>query len=361
MSVRAGSAKQARYRAEVWLPSGRMAGPARDTHVLRELQLPARYEALSDRVGPEVAQLLVDPGEETKRTLERAGLSVKGRHEGALVPLVGRSGTGKTTLARNLSAFLPGNYTTTVVHEGDVTFDALREAASRGAPSRDDDRVIPINIDHREATPPTAAELSEIKRFIRDPGVGARCILLWPQVNEEQATEMSRAYVEVAGRAPVDLPVLVDGPQRETWVDVALNTLRLSNPMVGSIDLLGIDPRDYKPESYDTIGEFMRRIADDFVVFLQKLLEESRVPVKLVVMFVSESQNPGVLSQMTSSMRYGSVDAAAVACLDAWDPSRTVVGRQTRRSDANHRATGCSRRLPLADDVDPDPPSAWRH
>ena len=263
-------------------------------------------------MGPEVAQLLVDPGDETKRTLERAGLSVKGRREGALIPLVAGSGTGKTTLARNLSAFLPANYAATVVHEGDVTFEALRSAAKLHTPKRHDDRVIPITIDHREATPPTPEELAEIKRFIRDPEIGARCMTLWPQTNEEQAVEMGRAYVEVAGRAPVEIPVAVEGPQRETWEGVALNTLKLSNPMVSSVDELGVHPRDYNPESFDTIGEYMRQIADDFVDLLQKLLEEGRVPVKLVVVFVSESQDPGVLTGMTSSMRYGAVDAAAL-------------------------------------------------
>jgi energy-coupling factor transporter ATP-binding protein EcfA2 len=288
-----------------------MATASRDTHVLRQLELPARYEALADRVGAEVAQLLVDPGETTKSTLERAGLSVKGRHEGALLPLIGRSGTGKTTLARNLSAFLPNIFAATVVHEGDVTFSALLDAAKRGAPPRDDERVIPINIDHREATPPTPEELAEIKRFIRDP-IGSRCMLLWPQVNEQQAAQMSEAYVEVAGKAPVELPVVVEGPDRATWVDVALNTLRLSNPMVGTIEDLGISPRDYDPAKFNTLGEFMREIADDFVAFLQGLLAESRTPVKLVIVFVSESQSPGVLSGMTSSMRYGSVDASAL-------------------------------------------------
>jgi hypothetical protein len=44
---------------------------------------------------------------------------------------------------------------------------ALRSSTSPNpghAPN--DERVIPINIDHREATPPTAQELAEIKRFI---------------------------------------------------------------------------------------------------------------------------------------------------------------------------------------------------
>lgn len=289
-----------------------MPGRSNDTHLLRQLELPARYEALADRVGPEVAQLLVDPGEETKRTLERAGMSVKGRHEGALLPLVGRSGTGKTTLARNLSAFLPSEFAPTVAHDGAVDFEALRAAARSGAPARNDERVIPINIDHRESTPPTPEELADIKRFTRDSEVGARCVLLWPQVSAEQAEAMSRAYVEVAGRAPIDLPVVVQGPSRSTWTDVALNTLRLSNQMIGSLELLGVDPRDYPPEAYDTIGEFMRRIADDFVEYRQKLLEEARVPAKLVVAFVSESPNPGVLSQITSATRYGFLDASAL-------------------------------------------------
>jgi hypothetical protein len=307
----------------------RVAEVSRDTHVLRELQLPARYEALADRVGPEVAQLLVDPGDETKRTLERAGLSVRGRREGALLPLIASSGTGKTTLARNLSAFLPGVFASTVQHDGAVDFDSLLAAAKRGAPARNDDRVIPINIDHREANPPNAAELAEVKRFIRDAELGWRCVLLWPQTSAEQAAEMSRAYVEVAGRAPVDLPVVVEGPPRETWIDVAMNTLRLSNPMVESLELLGVDPRDYDPAGLETVGEFMRQIADDFVSYLQKLLEESRIPVKLVVVFVSESQDPGVLSQLTSSTRYGFVDAAAL--LGATPGSRVGEWWSTRR------------------------------
>jgi hypothetical protein len=45
---------------------------------------------------------------------------------------------------------------------------------------------------------------------------------------------MRRAYIEVAGRAPVELPIGVEGPSRDTWVDVALRTLTLSNQMFGS-------------------------------------------------------------------------------------------------------------------------------
>ncbi len=268
-----------------------MSNRTQNTHLLRQLELPARYEALAARVGPEVAQLLVDPGTNTKHTLERAALAVSGRHEGALLPLVGGSGTGKTALARNIETFLPQEYAPTVVHDGDVSFDALCLVARGAGLARNDVRVIPINIDHREATPPSAEELAEIKRFIRDAEVGSRCVLLWPQVSTEQAEQMSADYTTVAGKPPVTLPITVEGPSRDTWVQVALNTLRLSNQMIENLDQLGVDPHDYDPEKYGTIGEFLRQIADDFTTHLQRLLDEARIPVKMMIVFASESPN----------------------------------------------------------------------
>lgn len=165
-----------------------MPGQSKDTHVLRELELPARYEALADRVGSEVAQLLVDPGDVTRSTLERAGLSVRGRREGALMPLVGGSGTGKTTLARNLSAFLPNEYAATVAYDGDVDFDSLIDAAKRGAPPRDDARVIPINIDHREATPRRRrnSPTSNVSSATRRSGAVASCSGPRPRANKRK-------------------------------------------------------------------------------------------------------------------------------------------------------------------------------
>jgi hypothetical protein len=211
--------------------------------------------------------------------------------------------TGKTTLARNLSAFLPAEYTATVAHDGDVAFDALRAVVKTTPPQRSDERVIPINVDHREATPPTAAELAEIKRFLRDAEIGARCVLLWPQTSNEQATAMSRAYEAVAGKAPVELPIVVEGPVRDTWIQVALSTLRLSNQMIDSLELVGVDPRTYDPANFETLGSFLRQIADDFTGYLHDLLKATRTPLRLMVIFASESANAGVLSQLTTGTR----------------------------------------------------------
>jgi len=291
-----------------------------DTHLLRRLELPARYEALVNRVGPEVARLLVNPGQQTKTTMERAGLAIKARGEGLLVPLVGRSGTGKTTLATNLSAFLPSEYTTTINHDGQVSFAGLHAAVTADPPIRSDQRVIPVNIDHREAAPPSAAELAEIKRFLRDREIGRRCAILWPQTSREQAAQMAREYADVVGVPPIELPVEVEGPARATWIDVGRETLRLSNAMIESLEALGVDPRDYDPHDFDTLGAFLRRISDDFVGHLHRLLTEMRVPLRLIVAFASESADAGVLSQLTTGTRYGFLDAGAL--LDATPESR---------------------------------------
>jgi hypothetical protein len=249
---------------------------------------------------------------------------------------VGESGTGKTTLARNVETFLPQEYAPTVVHDGDVSFDVLRGVARSAGVARNDSRVIPINIDHREATPPSAQELAEVKRFIRDAGVGSRCVLFWPQISTEQARTMSADYEAVAGKPPVELPVSVEGPSRGTWVDVAMNTLRLSNQMVEKLDQLGVDPHDYDPEEFPTIGEFLRRIAAGY---LQRLLDETRVPVKLTIVFASESPNLGVLSQITNPARYGFVDGSALLSATPESKIGQVVGHAARSSHSDDRAS----------------------
>ena len=96
-------------------------------HLLRELVLPARYESLERRVGPDVAKLLVDPGETTRARLTRATRGVENQGEGAFVPLIASPGTGKTTLASNIAVFIE-EYAQTVVHDGDVTTDALTQS-----------------------------------------------------------------------------------------------------------------------------------------------------------------------------------------------------------------------------------------
>jgi energy-coupling factor transporter ATP-binding protein EcfA2 len=309
-----------------WDTSSVSATP--DTHLLRQLQLPARYEPLVARVGVEVAQLLVEPGAATTATVQRAALAVRARGEGLLVPLVGRSGTGKTTLASNLTAFLPEEYAATVTHDGDVSFAALRTATA-GNLQHNDDRIVPINIDHREATPPNAAELAEIKRFLRDRELGARAIIFWPQTSTLQANEMAKAYSEVVGRPPIELPVTVEGPSRDMWIDIALHTLRLANDMIESLEETGVDPRDYDPAAYETVGDYLRQVADDFADYQQRLLKELRVPLRLIVVFASESGNPGVLSQLTSGTRYGFLDASAL--LDATPLSRPGKFWSSRR------------------------------
>ena len=296
-------------------------------HILRQLVFPARYESLIEHVGMEVARLVVAPPKATADIFETAAQSIHARGEGLFVPLYAISGTGKTTLANSLRSFFPGVFTETVSHLGDVTFDALKATGLEAIrdSTANENKIIPINVDHRESDPASSTELAAIKRFLRDPIVGRRVLLLWPETTEALGDQMSRDYANIAGRSPIDLPARVDGPPQEAWIPIAIHTLQLSND-VESLELMGVDPRDYDPAQFRSIGEFLRQISDDFTSQRLKLLQATRKPLRLAVVIVSASDNAGVLMHLTNSSKFGLLDSNAL--LDATKSS--VVGRWWR-------------------------------
>ena len=311
-------------------------------HILRQLVFPARYEALAAQLGSEVARLLVPPGAQTQESLERVGLSVRSRREGILVPLHGLSGTGKTTLANNLTTFLPLEFGPTIVHTGAVTFEALlgaAQAGTRGANAAES-RAIPVNIDHRESAPPSAEELASIKRFVREPTLGNRCIVLWPETSDDIARSIARAYADVAGTPPVELPIEVEGPARATWVEIAVKTLELSNDLA-SLESIGVDPKDYLPDEYFTLGDFLGEISKNFVDHVFELISSTQRPLGLVIAFVSESSNAGVLSQLTSSTHYGLVDSHALVAATP----ESEIGRWWAERPGSAHSNDCAARL----------------
>jgi hypothetical protein len=296
-------------------------------HLLKQLTLPDRFENLYDRVGAEVARLLVAPHRDTVRALETAAISVNARNEGLLIPLYGRSGVGKTTLARNLTTFFPSTFTPTVNYEGKVTYDELASALrdARKSHPANEVRIIPLNLDHRESDPPKPAELAAMKRFLRRPSPGARCVLLWPETARDRADAISSSYVEIAGDPPIPLPLIVEGPDTQVWPQIAIQTLELANK-VPSIVELGIDPRTYDCAEFLSMGAFLRRLSNDFSARLSDLINQTRKPLTLVVVFVSESQDAGVLAQLTNPGRFGLLEPSAL--LDATRES--VIGKWWR-------------------------------
>jgi len=309
---------------------------SRSIHVLKTLSLPDRFENLRQVVGDRVAELLVEPGEATLTAFRRAARSIGARGEGLFAPIVAASGTGKTTLASSLSGFLPDLYAPTVTYTGPLDYDSLNrvvEIAREKMPA-DDSRALPINVDHRESAPPSPPELAAIKRFLRAPSLGARVILVWPEVSSEIAAEVSHDYEKVAGESAVRLPIIIDGPPRAAWQDITSHTLQLVNGLV-SIEDLGISPRDYDPEQFQTIGALMRRISNDFTALVDDMLAATLRPLSLAVVYASESYNAGVLSQLTSGTRYGLLDTQALisatpnSVIGRWWTSRRGLLTQT--------------------------------
>jgi energy-coupling factor transporter ATP-binding protein EcfA2 len=167
------------------------------THVLTELALPDRYERLVNRLGAEVANLLTMPEDSNIDGLRALANEVLTRDEGVLVPLAGHTGIGKTTFVMNASQWLPSMYGPTCQYEGELSFDGLVSAVkefSRTLPA-DNRRILPINIDHRENAPPSDAELSALKRFLRTNAAGVPSLIFWPETSEEIAASLSKRYV----------------------------------------------------------------------------------------------------------------------------------------------------------------------
>lgn len=283
------------------------------THLLQDLRLPSRYESLVAAVGEDVAQLLVAPQEQTLQLFRNSAYHIKARGRGLFLPLFAASGTGKTTLVTSIVAWLPKEYGPTArLSGGEVTAERLRQAAEALAQERqlpaNDNRVIVLNVDDRESDPPSDKELSQIKSYLREKGVGARSLVVWPETSPHHAEKMARAYEERAGATPMEIPAEIDGPPRETWVGLAIETLKQVNDL-SNLESLGVDPHAYDPAEYKTVGDYLDRISADFVQLLSELLESTRKPIQLIVTFVSESNKSGVLTELTGSARYGILDA----------------------------------------------------
>lgn len=299
--------------------------------LLSSLSLPDRYERLENALGSQVANLVVPPSEEEKESLDYIAQEIYTRDEGILVPLYGPSGAGKTTLASNVNLWEPDHFTETLTYEGPIESNELEKATNNFASDlpADEDRIIPINIEHRESNPPNDIEMSSIKRFLRTKPANPTTLILWPETSIDVAEEISEKYTDVAGPTSIDVPLHIKGPDRIMWPGIAEETLRLVNN-IDSLSDLGVNPRDYDIREYESIGMYMREISSDFNRRLQNLKRSIQKPIRLAIVFVSKSPDPGVLSQVTNSTHYGLLDAQSLVA--ATPQSKIGEWWQERRS-----------------------------
>lgn len=338
-------------------------------HVLNQLVLPDRYERLRDHLGEDVANLLVQPSARNVDDISRLADEIRTRQEGVLVPLSGSTGVGKTTFAMNATQWVPGSFTQSLQYEGALEFDALSAAVVEFAKTlpADNTRIVPINIDHRENNPPSDAELAAIKRFLRTNVAKLPIILFWPETDAAIARLLADRYIGIAGSASVDLPLVCEGPPKETWQELARHTLSLSND-VSHLEELGVDPSDYAVGEFHTLGAFLRALSTDFNRRVQELRAQLEKPVSVVIVFASESSEPGVLAQLTSTTKYGLLDGHALISVTPqsvigkwWNSRRGLLTRTIVQLSASAlclpptSASSCirnfSEEMPLFDDI----------
>jgi hypothetical protein len=308
---------------------------SRTIDLLSQLSLPDRYERLVERLGSEVVNVLVPPASRENDAILALAQEVRTRDEGILVPLFAKSGTGKTTFASNLVNWHPSEFTSTLVYEELVTYDAMTSKLREFTNSlpANEYRIVPIVLDHRESAPPTDAELASIKRFLRTKPAKLSTLILWPETNIENARSIAERYKTIAGDTSIELPLCLEGPDRKTWKDIALNTLHLANS-VESLENLGVDPQDYDESEYHSIGVFLRRISTDFNRQLQELRKSFQKPIRVAIVFVSQSPEPGVLAQLTNPSRYGLLNPHSLVAVTSgsemgrwWNDRRGLLTR----------------------------------
>jgi hypothetical protein len=269
----------------------------------------------------------------------------------------------------NATQWVPGSFTQSLQYEGALDFDSLSAAVNDFAKTlpANNSRIVPVNIDHRENNPPSDAELAAIKRFLRTNVARVPVILFWPETDSSIAQSLADRYIGIAGSASVYLPLVCEGPPKGTWQELARHTLSLSNDIT-QLEELGVDPNDYSVEEFHTLGAFLRKISTDFNAQVQKLRADLEKPVSVAIVFASESAEPGVLSQLTSTTRYGLLDGHALISVTSqsvigkwWDSRRGLLTRTIVQLSASAlclpptSASSCIRNfsesMPLFDDA----------
>jgi len=294
------------------------------SHPIEDLNFPDRYEKLIDVLQDDIARLLVAPPPESIKVIEGIAQEVRSRSEGILVPVWGQSGSGKTTFVMNASYWTPKLFTQTLSYQDEISYDSLTEALrefSSKLPA-DNSRIIPINVDHRENDPPSNKELSAIKRFLRTNGANVPSVIFWPETNADIAASIAKTYIEICGEPAVDLPLRYSGPHKSSWQDIASATLLYANK-IDSLENLGVDPKNYDPIQFHALGKFLRKIQQDFNKRVQEYKAELNKPVSLLIVFASESTEPGILTQLTNASRYTLLDAQALISVT----SQSLLGK----------------------------------
>jgi len=285
-------------------------------HLLQRLTLPDRFEGLQEKLGLDYRRILVPSDKRIKDKLFLIAESIRSRREGTLIPLAGGTGVGKTTFAFSLDVLGPKYFTATERFEGMITLAGLNQKVRDALAKRpgDGEIIVPIVID-RESEPPSETELAELRRFFRAPHLGQRCILLWPDPQEPRAREVARAFSTVAGEPVVDLPVVVEGPPRETWAEIAASTIEAVNDVTA--DELGIDLASYNLNEAATIGGFLRKVSTSFNQRRVDLLGRLEKPVSVAFLFASESTDAGILSTFTRHRNFGYLEARSLLDISA--------------------------------------------
>jgi hypothetical protein len=105
---------------------------------------------------------------------------------------------------------------------------------------------------------------------------------------------------------------------------------------------LGVDPKDYDPNEYVSLGAYLRRLSQDFNRRVRELRSQLSKEISIAIVFASTDSDPGVIAQLTSSSRYGLLDSHALISVTSdsqigkwWSVRRGLLTRAIIQLDAH--------------------------
>jgi hypothetical protein len=121
-----------------------------------------------------------------------------------------------------------------------------------------------------------------------------------------------------------------------------------------SLEHLGIDPADFDPAAARTLGDYLDRISSDFVAQAQELLRSTQKPLRLTVVFATETDGSGILESFTGTSRFGGVEPQRLLAATPrseigrwWEARRGLLTSVMYRLDTRVLALSLSTSIPM--------------
>jgi hypothetical protein len=304
-----------------------------------KVQIPNRFEALQLMTeGSGDLSSIVRPVPSALAAIDEVYDDMTGAGQGAFLVLVGKPGSGKTTVLHTLKLFREGVRTITLDAEQPIA-EGLDDLAAGP------ERLRVVVLAGREAPASTSdadldTALHAINQFIRSRE-GRHTLVVWPTNSEEVMRRILSKAAQIGGDALIGGHpdgMRFEGPPKDEYVHIARGTVQALNEGASLIALGVTDERAAElAREAPTIGAFLQKLREEErrnrTVLLNLLPERERHNLWVVVVAGNDPED--IVGNLTSGAHFSadidrllaSTDANVVQDLRRYPAKLGILGR----------------------------------